>query len=145
ALDRLGLEWMRIENRFFIGMRPQISGASETGITTAAPSGPTPPPKLTLEMDAFPRLRHVTLHWSSEADGMRDAIEMELAKGLSEVRLERNPIAAWMIGLATILFGVMVATLITIFLFAPSANRPPGLNSPASLPPHQTNVLVPSR
>jgi hypothetical protein len=119
ALDRLGLDWMRIDNRFFIGAHPETSAAKETGITAVAPTGTATSPKVTVELDAFPRLRHVTLHWSSNGDGLRDAIEMELAKGLSEVRHDRNPIAVWMITLATILFAIMVGTLVTLFVLGP--------------------------
>jgi LPXTG-motif cell wall-anchored protein len=119
TLDRLGLDWQQIDQRYFISGGnevKEIGKMAEVGIQVS----PTPRlaesgPKLMLELDAFPSLRHVTLYWSSDHE-LRDDIEAELARALAEVHCERNRIAKWMIGVTIALFGVMVATVGLIFL-----------------------------
>jgi hypothetical protein len=111
TLDRLGLEWQKIDQRFFITDRDEPKSESDPAQT--APSIP----KLMLELDAFAPLRHVTLYWSADHE-MREQIEAELARSLAEVNSRRNHVALWMIGLATSLFGVMVGTVVMIFMFA---------------------------
>lgn len=122
TLERLNLDYQQIDQRYFIA--PPDESRSE-GIQSA--DGPKIAPfpssaqKLMLELDAFRAVRHVTLHWS-ETGVLREEIEAELARNLGEVRNGPNPVAKWMIILATVLFAVMVATLATIFVIA--AKRP---------------------
>jgi hypothetical protein len=118
TLERLGLDYQQIDQRYFIS--PPDDSKSDAIQTTETPALARPPSsaqKLMLELDNFRVVRHVTLHWS--ATGLlRDEIEAELARNLGEVRNGPNPVAKWMIILAALLFAVMVATLATILVIA---------------------------
>lgn len=118
TLKRLGLDYQQIDHRYFI--RPPEEATSDA-LRTPESAGFAPSPsaaqRLMLELDNFRAVRHVTLHWSATG-ALRDEIEAELARNLGEVRNGPNPVAKWMIILATVLFAVMVATLATIFVLA---------------------------
>lgn len=118
TLNRLGLDWQQIDHRYFISA-PQVAKSD----AIRAPETPTfaaanpAAPKLMLELDPFPAVRHVTLYWSG-VGGLRDEIEAELARNLGDARHGPNPVAKWMIFLAMLLFAVMVTTLAAIFILA---------------------------
>ena len=60
-----------------------------------------------LEVETFPSLCHVTLHWGRCAPGVRGEIEKELAKGLDSAVSEDNPVAGWMLSISGLIFGVL--------------------------------------
>jgi hypothetical protein len=118
TLERLGLDYQQIDQRYFIS--PPDHSKSEAIRTAEAPAltrAPSSAQKLMLELDNFRAVRHVTLYWSATGV-LRDEIEAELARNLGEVRNGPNPVAKWMIILAVLLFAVMVATLGTILVIA---------------------------
>lgn len=95
VLDRLLLDWQQSDQRIFIGYRadPERPGRENQ--------------KLVLEIDPVPALRHVTLHWPSDAGLLRMEIEHELARACLEVTTPDNPVGTWMSAIAWCLCSVM--------------------------------------
>jgi hypothetical protein len=127
TFDRLGLDWMKADRRYFIGFRSALVGTTkslpypvpmETAVTATPAKAPEDCPKIVLEVETFPPLRHATLHWSGEVEERRDEIELELARHLADVRPEPSMLAIVMITLAVILFVVVVVALAGMFILA---------------------------
>jgi hypothetical protein len=65
-----------------------------------------------LALEAFPAMRHVTLHWIGQDDAVRLEVETELAKTLTRLRARRNPVGTWFLSLALgLLFSAFIAFL----------------------------------
>jgi len=80
------------------------------------------PPRTTVEIDPFPAMHHVTLHWSKGGGPLRKEVEEELAKSLAEVETTYNPAVMWLMSVATILlstvtFGLLMLILFVVFVF----------------------------
>jgi len=80
------------------------------------------PPRITVEIDPFPAMHHVTLHWSKGGGPLRKEVEEELAKSLAEVETTYNPAVMWLMSVATILlstvtFGLLMLILFVVFVF----------------------------
>jgi hypothetical protein len=67
-----------------------------------------------LAVDPWPAMRHVTLHWTQQADPWREMVERELAAVLAEVRTRHNPVGTWLMTLAAGLF--VLSFLVTVLL-----------------------------
>jgi hypothetical protein len=138
VLDATGLMWSHAGHRYFIRHDPKrlpaADDASEEGIRPAPlptgeplPAGegrvayPTSAEEVEqsayLEVDAAPALRHVTLRWDAEDQGLRNLVEGELARALAEVRTRDNPVGTWMLGIGVTLLctAFMIFGLVVLF------------------------------
>lgn len=75
----------------------------QSGITAQA-AAPLGYPWTELDLDLFPAMRHVTLHWRGQQAVARPEIEANLAQVLALVRTSRNRVAVWFLSLALALF-----------------------------------------
>jgi hypothetical protein len=141
VLDRLGLEWSQAGNRIFFRARPAFPETArrepvpaphsvDRSAPTLIPNGrarvprPASPgegqaalacwgPVGLLELNHWPRLRHVTLHWSPEAEPWRGCVEAELAFALEEVWTRANPAGTWLMAVSAVLFvGLFFLTVL---------------------------------
>lgn len=74
-----------------------------------------------LEVDSFPLLRHVTLRWDPVDSPLRQVVETELRRRLSETFAGDNPLGGWLLTLGSILLAFELAGasfLIALHLFA---------------------------
>jgi hypothetical protein len=76
---------------------------------------------MTLVIEPFSAMRHATLYWPPNASPVRQEIELELAKALSEAEMADNPAAGWLMSIAIVLmclvfFGLLMLVLFYIFL-----------------------------
>jgi hypothetical protein len=79
-------------------------------------------PQTVLEIDSFPAMHHVTLHWLDRDGPIRNDIEADLAKVLEHVETTYNPAFTWLMSVATVLlsavsFGLLIVILFAIFVF----------------------------
>jgi hypothetical protein len=88
VLVRLGMEWVRAGKRIYFGPSNALSAAY-------------------VEINSWPALRHVTLHWSSGAHFARKVSEEELSRTLSTVRMPQNPAGNWLMTASAFLFTLM--------------------------------------
>jgi hypothetical protein len=59
-----------------------------------------------LEIEAFPAMHHVTLHWRDVAAGLRGEVEAELDRALGGVCTPSNPAGLMLFGVAACLFAL---------------------------------------
>jgi hypothetical protein len=136
TLDRLGYAWERAGSQLRIDSRPAIVGnapitaprpvlagiAGEAGRRQSrfamlpmdsAVSTMLDSPAV-LECNSFPAMRHVTLVWHSESDGLRQTVETELQESLAHISSERSPVAFWLRAVSLALF--LALFLLTVYV-----------------------------
>jgi hypothetical protein len=64
--------------------------------------------QVVLDVDAFELLSNVSLHWRSASPTARAQVERELRLVLAETAAPDNAISAWLLGIATLLFLVVI-------------------------------------
>jgi hypothetical protein len=135
TLDRLGLQWGRAGQRVLIDAQPAIMtsqhrSARPTAVLAAIVQNAAAPVTTcrelarrtsvnvaaTLELSSFPAMRHVTLSWRSGEDTLRQEVESELAKALSQIRTKSNSVALWLRTLAAVLFMTLFCLSIYVQL-----------------------------
>jgi hypothetical protein len=72
--------------------------------------------EVVLDLDPFPVMSHVTLHWRGEGDELRKAVETDLAKALAEVHSGPNPMGGWFLSLAVCFFSVLIFAVALIVI-----------------------------
>ena len=99
ALAPLGLAATPSDHRLVIAPAPEAHG-NETGIMERLPAPSAAMPgdgrQAELEVEAFPFLCHVTLHWHRYAPPVRREIEKELRRKLLHAEAPENPAASWL-------------------------------------------------
>lgn len=73
--------------------------------------------KTILEVDPFPAMHHVTLHWPDGGGALRKEVESELAKVLADVESTYNPAFTWLMSVATVLISAVSFGLLLMILF----------------------------
>jgi hypothetical protein len=127
ALERLKLAGTRRGVRILIApFRPleevpepdasAITAAPELLIAKPVPTLRAVPPsgEAVVEMEVFPLLYNVTLHWRDVTPELRQEIELELARELREVRTDDNPAGSWFLGVAGFLFALMFLVVMVL-------------------------------
>lgn len=105
VLDRLGLSWSRAGQQWYIGLAGRAAGASTATAELVGDSG-------RIELDRSATMRHVTLHWVQMDLPLRQEIEDELRRALTQVVTRSNPVGGWFLAVAAVLFGLL--TLLTL-------------------------------
>ncbi|MBL8798186.1 MAG: hypothetical protein JNM56_30100 [Planctomycetia bacterium] len=65
-----------------------------------------------VDLDPFPTMRHVTLRWQRARGTIREDVEGELARYLSNVENLDNPAASWLLTMSSCLFSAIFLGLI---------------------------------
>ncbi|HWY88402.1 MAG TPA: hypothetical protein VNX28_16940 [Gemmataceae bacterium] len=127
CLEELGLTSTRDGKRLLIAAKSPDRKQTEAVFAGAGPSKrsanllPSFPPHAAaeLEVEVFPSLYNVSLHWPRAEGQLRAAIENHLARALEGARAFDNPAANWFMGMAGLLFGLICLTgmiwLLTIY------------------------------
>lgn len=121
VLDRLGFDWKRDRQHYFIGPRAVAAVAEPAAAPgDAITTRPTRPagPEIVLNIDAFSGLRHATLIWPEDAGPARQEIEDELASALVDVDTGDNAVGFWFltIGVTTfVLIFFAIVFVLTLF------------------------------
>ncbi|HXG09353.1 MAG TPA: hypothetical protein VNK04_06150 [Gemmataceae bacterium] len=122
ALDRLGLAWSRAGQQVYLGLAPNPSGTdlsqAKGGTGWPGDTAPLRAPPLgsaleatgcaaRIELDPSPAMRHVTLSFHQVDTSLRQEIEGELARVLARVYTHSNPVGAWFLLIAALLFNLL--------------------------------------
>ena len=123
--EQMGLDPARSGNLIVFGVEP--AGQTTSPPSEAIQTEPEHKPEATalailqqaavLELEAFARMRHVTLRWDPPDSSLRRAVESELAKVLAETEVEPSEVGIWLTMLGVTLFGMTViagATMVAI-------------------------------
>jgi hypothetical protein len=70
----------------------------------------------TVEVESFPAMRHVTLHWSGVFDRWRAAVEEELALALKRTPAANGPVSYWFLAGSLLLFVLAITLLARLIL-----------------------------
>jgi hypothetical protein len=141
VLERLGLEAFRDGPRRLLIQRsglpskeypaaPAFTQAKTSELQAASKSllpasatlreraGPDPAKgSIELEVEIFPLMRHITLHWHGEEDPLCRDVVTELTKALREIHTYGNPVGGWLMSLAVCLFSLSSLGLLAIVAF----------------------------
>ena len=92
---------------------------------TAKPANPpTDHRRADLEIESFPSMCHVTLHWGPSTPGMREQVERELAKNLEAAAPLENAAAGWFLSVSGLILGAVSAIVVAmVFLMILSARE----------------------
>jgi len=118
AFAQVGLEAHENKNRLVL--RPvaaqgeaatSFSESARVPVATAAAR-----PRGELDVETFPSMCHVTLHWRWCDDALRAEIERELNKTLEAAAPLENPAAGWFLSISGLILGAVAAIVLAIVL-----------------------------
>jgi hypothetical protein len=69
-----------------------------------------------LDVECFPVLRNVTLHWRGDYQAIRPAVEEELAATLQHAGAASNPASSWLLGASLFLFVLAASLVVRLIL-----------------------------
>jgi hypothetical protein len=136
VVARLGLGTGRVGNRI-VFQGPGVEIEKELSEAIAVRAGLASGPVLTLptdgqsaeqeagkkvlaklDLDPFPAMRNVSLHWRGDHAGIRRDVEAELARYLAELEAPDNPAAGWFLTIASCLFSAIFLALVGFLLLS---------------------------
>lgn len=117
AFAQVGLEWRDSENRFVLhAANPNAGDNGAAYGETARVAAPVDRRHAELEVDAFPSMCHVTLHWRKVTKAVREEIERELDKTLESAAPLENPAAGWFLSVSGLILGAVSAIMLAIVI-----------------------------
>jgi len=137
VLDKIGVNQTRIGHAVMIGPPLDIAAeeATSEAITEMPGRGREPrdssllkryplfsPPEENqdrLDVEPFPAMCNVTLHWRSGTLALRQEVEDELRRNLDECRSLDNPSAGWFLGLSSLLFMFIMFAVALAYVLRP--------------------------
>jgi hypothetical protein len=78
--------------------------------------------QLIVDVDAFPMMSNVSLHWRTASPAARANLERELRQALEETPVPENAVSVWLLGIATLLF-LLIIMMTSIFVVTALATR----------------------
>lgn len=117
ALAALGLEAHRTRERIVLAPANPVASAVSTAFTESARkpvSVPSDRRHGELDVESFPSMCHVTLHWRKCAPAIRLEIERELRKSLESAAPLDNPAAGWFMSVSGLILGAVTAIAVAI-------------------------------
>lgn len=126
VLSRLGLEATRSGNRMVLGpagggdttqLLPD-EGIVESPLPAAKLEAVNDLPPALVQIDPFPALAHVTLHWHTAETPLRLQVERALTQALRQVQTRDNPAGSWILGIGGILLGFVFLIVLVLIMLA---------------------------
>lgn len=116
AFAHVGMEAQENKNRLVL--RPAMPSEASTAFAEAPMHVATTQGKARAELDveAFPSMCHVTLHWIWCDAKLRAEIERELDKTLESAAPLDNPAAGWFLSVSGLILGAVAAIMLAIVL-----------------------------
>jgi hypothetical protein len=134
VVARLGLGTARVGNRIVFQAAAEMVerelteavqaraafSAAPAAVTEGPSVGQEPPKKVLakLDLDPFPAMRNVSLHWRRDDVGIRRDVEAELSRQLAELEAPDNPAAGWFLTVASCLFSAIFLALVGFLLLS---------------------------
>ena len=123
SLSRLGIDWHELRPRAFLLKVPALgkdfalASSQESELSEAPPASdrktihsPSGAP-ISLELEPFAQLRHVTLRWSVGDHWLRTDVEAELGRILEQVHTQNNPVGGWLMTISSSIFMITFGIL----------------------------------
>jgi hypothetical protein len=107
----LGLAMTANRARLVLTPAPRIELSESTAISVSAPKpllDPQDRRHAELEIESFPSMCHVTLHWDNYSLEVRRQIEAELDKSLEAAAPLENPATGWLLNISGMIFGALL-------------------------------------
>jgi hypothetical protein len=115
AFAQVGLEAQEINNRLVL--KPTAAGSTAFTEVQLAPVATTAVrPHAEMNIETFPSMCHVTLHWIWCDAKLRGEIERELDKTLESAAPLDNPAAGWFLSVSGLILGAVAAIMLAIVL-----------------------------
>ena len=127
VIEHRGLDGARIAGRWTVR-----ESQDELAVADLANAPASAPPRAStgsrgavFDVEAFPSMAHITLHWRDHDPLLRDEIELALTRRLQEVATYENPAATWFLGVSGFLFGLLFLIVLVLILneFFPARRR----------------------
>jgi hypothetical protein len=117
TLAALGLSVSAYKERLVVAPALRAASAEDTAFS-AALTPPAPDPddhrRATLQIESFPSMSNVTLHWNDYTPATRRQIEAELDKFLDGAAPLENPAAGWFLTISGMVFGTLLTIVLTV-------------------------------
>jgi len=112
---------IRMRNQQRLILAPETRGESQESmaITQAVPKAAVAPEDsryAELDIEIFPPMRHITLHWGNCAPEVRRQIENELEKCLESTAPLDNPAAGWFLNISGLIFGTLLMVVLAFVM-----------------------------
>jgi hypothetical protein len=131
---------MRKHQRLILTPASPSENPINTAITqTAPPSSLAPPPPgnrgwgegavaedfhyAEVEIETFPSMRHITLHWVYCPPAIRRRLETVLTTSLESAAPLVNPAAGWFLNISGLIFGTLLMVVLTFVILIMTAQR----------------------
>jgi hypothetical protein len=116
AFSQIGMEAHGDSNRLVLQPISHRGNNGSTSFMEAAPVAALPDRRhAEVEIEAFPALCHVTLHWRQCEAELRAEIERELDKALESAAPLENPAAGWFMSISGLVLGAVSAVVLALF------------------------------
>jgi hypothetical protein len=76
-----------------------------------------------LQIESFPPMCHITLHWDNYAPEVRRQIENELEKSLESTAPLDNPAAGWFLNISGLIFGTLLMVALAFVILIVMSRR----------------------
>jgi hypothetical protein len=126
TLAHVGMSMTMKDGRLTLRPMPPSENQESTAFTEVAPQAVARPDdsRLTeLEIESFPSMCHVTLHWDNDAAAIRRQIEAELDKSLESTAPLDNPAAGWFLNISGLIFGTLVMVVLAFVILLIMSRR----------------------
>lgn len=117
---------MRKEQRLILAPESRGETQESMAITQAAPKAAVAAKDsryAELEIDSFPPMCHITLHWGNNAPEVRRQIENELEKNLESTAPLDNPAAGWFLNISGLIFGTLLMVVLAFVILIVMSRR----------------------
>ncbi len=110
---------MRKQQRLILAPESRGESQQSMAITQAVPKAAVAPEDsryAELDIEIFPPMRHITLHWGNCAPEVRRQIENELEKCLESTAPLDNPAAGWFLNISGLIFGTLLMVVLAFVM-----------------------------
>jgi hypothetical protein len=107
------------EQRLILAPLSRGESQESTAVPQAAAkpaSAPEGSRAVELEIESFPSMCHITLHWGNHAPEVRRQIENELEKSLESTAPLDNPAAGWFLNISGLIFGTLLMVMLAFVI-----------------------------
>ena len=120
TIANVGLSMQTQKDRLILV--PNELPADPTAITQT-PMKPQDKRHAELEIESFPSMCHVTLHWEACTPDVRRQIETELDRNLETATPLENPAAGWFLNVSGMIFGTLVMVVLAFVILVAIIHR----------------------
>jgi hypothetical protein len=114
VIEKLNLTQARAGRKIFLA--PLEIAPEQVTPSPASPASYSEERRGEMEIEPFPALSNLTLHWRDGSETLREEIVDELRRNLDECRSLDNPSSTWFLGISTMFFGLIFLVVVFVML-----------------------------